>query len=303
MRLLCNASNQLAILSRIAIMIKLILIVSIVARIGIPQFWIVQLMTCSLGCDSQNWSIADGTYEPEWMTQRLEDCPRIHGNAQESRNPFAILKIVKDCVRFGNWLKIQLHCVRIAKKWYNPQYRQNIRRNGCGLQLNSGMGLQSTQFYAMLSINLQSCTDLRSRCNSSWMCQDQRGISRLSLEFVEWSLIVLRTRELPQNLHGSGPWIANRLKSRCNCLDCQRVGGNALALRDPPAILGELWQTAAARNMQDGYGLRWIRELHLHCVKIAEILKSRSKRPITLQSSVDLQSFCNPLERRVETEP
>ena len=35
---LCNASNQLAILSRIAIMIKLILIVSIVARIGIPQF-------------------------------------------------------------------------------------------------------------------------------------------------------------------------------------------------------------------------------------------------------------------------
>ena len=35
---LCNASNKLAILSRIAIMIKLILIVSIVARIGIPRF-------------------------------------------------------------------------------------------------------------------------------------------------------------------------------------------------------------------------------------------------------------------------
>ena len=40
MRLLCNASNQLAILSRIAIVIQFILIVSIVASIGITWLWV-----------------------------------------------------------------------------------------------------------------------------------------------------------------------------------------------------------------------------------------------------------------------
>ena len=197
-------------------MIQFILIVSIVARIGIPQFWIVQLMTCSLGCNSQNWSIADGSYKPEWIAQRLEDCPRIHGNAQESRNPFAILSIVKDCVRFGNWLKIQLHCIRIAKKCYNPRIAVEFR-NGpaihtifmqcfqsscnpfhtcnsdaiqiycarhsrivCQLWIDSKMTwircekscflrlvCNPRNFYAMLSINLQSFIDSQSWCNSN----------------------------------------------------------------------------------------------------------------------------------------
>ena len=78
--------------------------------------WIVQLFR--VGCNSQvsqNWSIADGTYEPEWIAQWLEDCPKIHGNPQEFCNPFAILSIVKDCSRFGNCLEIRLHCVTMPE--------------------------------------------------------------------------------------------------------------------------------------------------------------------------------------------
>ena len=70
-------------------------------------------------------------------------------------------------------------------------------RKGCGLMLSSGIDSRGhglpllfcnpPNFYAILSINLQSFPDLQSRCNSNWLwqaSQDCEQILQLLMDFL-----------------------------------------------------------------------------------------------------------------------
>ena len=176
MRLLCNASNQLAILSRIAIVIQFILIVSIVASIGITWLWV-------------NCAVVLG-----WCHAVLINCPGIDRLLIELTNRNGLHKDWWIVQGFMGMFRNRATLLQSSGLWKIASDLGIDSKSSCivsGLQKNGTIhntgrtfgemvadfswiqewACNPHNFYAVLSIILQSFPYLQFWCNSNLLCQ------------------------------------------------------------------------------------------------------------------------------------